>query len=266
MLYACACGTGFRAGGLAPLTPECFDLDARLPHRHAAGPLRQVEAGQGAAPAAGPGRGPAGVPRRPAQRQARLARHLVRARRRRRDAPPRPGRCRHPLRGRGARRPGVRRLPQPAPLLPDRPRPVGGGPAGSTGTRRPLERPRSPPATPASASASQAGAVGKLPAMLPGPTAKPPAPEDRGAASAYVQLTFAAGSGGGVARTGDDNSPEGSAAGNKRKPLRGNTSEDSRGLLMARDDAPPTGLEPVTDGLENRPSGGFQLGFRGFRG
>ena len=25
-LYACACGTGFRAGGLDSLTPECFDL------------------------------------------------------------------------------------------------------------------------------------------------------------------------------------------------------------------------------------------------
>src|SRR5262249_56201658 len=25
-LYALACGTGFRAGGLAALTPECFDL------------------------------------------------------------------------------------------------------------------------------------------------------------------------------------------------------------------------------------------------
>jgi integrase len=30
-LYATACGTGFRAGGLASLTPECFDLDGGLP-------------------------------------------------------------------------------------------------------------------------------------------------------------------------------------------------------------------------------------------
>lgn len=30
-LYACACGAGFRAGGLAGLTPECFGLDAEVP-------------------------------------------------------------------------------------------------------------------------------------------------------------------------------------------------------------------------------------------
>ncbi len=30
-LYACACGTGFRAGGLSGLTPECFDLGGRTP-------------------------------------------------------------------------------------------------------------------------------------------------------------------------------------------------------------------------------------------
>jgi hypothetical protein len=30
-LYAVACGTGFRAGGLASLTPESFDLDAEAP-------------------------------------------------------------------------------------------------------------------------------------------------------------------------------------------------------------------------------------------
>jgi integrase len=30
-LYACACGTGFRAGGLAGLTPECFDLAGDVP-------------------------------------------------------------------------------------------------------------------------------------------------------------------------------------------------------------------------------------------
>jgi integrase len=31
VLYATACATGFRAGGLAGLTPECFDLDGRTP-------------------------------------------------------------------------------------------------------------------------------------------------------------------------------------------------------------------------------------------
>ncbi len=31
VLYATACGTGFRAGGLAGLIPECFDLDGRSP-------------------------------------------------------------------------------------------------------------------------------------------------------------------------------------------------------------------------------------------
>ena len=31
MLYATACGTGFRAGGLASLTPECFNLDDLRP-------------------------------------------------------------------------------------------------------------------------------------------------------------------------------------------------------------------------------------------
>jgi integrase len=31
VLYATACGTGFRAGGLAGLTPECFDLDGDFP-------------------------------------------------------------------------------------------------------------------------------------------------------------------------------------------------------------------------------------------
>ncbi len=30
-LYACACGTGFRAGALASLTPESFDLDGEVP-------------------------------------------------------------------------------------------------------------------------------------------------------------------------------------------------------------------------------------------
>src|SRR5262249_33520500 len=30
-LYALACGTGFRAGGLSRLTPECFDLDTQPP-------------------------------------------------------------------------------------------------------------------------------------------------------------------------------------------------------------------------------------------
>lgn len=30
-LYALACGTGFRASALASLTPECFDLEARVP-------------------------------------------------------------------------------------------------------------------------------------------------------------------------------------------------------------------------------------------
>lgn len=30
-LYLMACGTGFRAGGLASLTPECFDLDGTVP-------------------------------------------------------------------------------------------------------------------------------------------------------------------------------------------------------------------------------------------
>src|SRR5262249_3432570 len=30
-LYACACATGFRAGGLASLTPESFDLEGGLP-------------------------------------------------------------------------------------------------------------------------------------------------------------------------------------------------------------------------------------------
>jgi integrase len=30
-LYAAACGTGFRAGGLASLTPECFGLAGRMP-------------------------------------------------------------------------------------------------------------------------------------------------------------------------------------------------------------------------------------------
>jgi integrase len=30
-LYALACGTGFRAGALGSLTPECFDLDAQPP-------------------------------------------------------------------------------------------------------------------------------------------------------------------------------------------------------------------------------------------
>jgi len=30
-LYALACGTGFRAGGLGSLTPECFDLDGPVP-------------------------------------------------------------------------------------------------------------------------------------------------------------------------------------------------------------------------------------------
>src|SRR5262249_26959179 len=31
VLYAAACGTGFRASGLASLTPESFDLDAEPP-------------------------------------------------------------------------------------------------------------------------------------------------------------------------------------------------------------------------------------------
>src|SRR5215468_153728 len=30
-LYALACGSGFRAGGLAALTPECFELDSEPP-------------------------------------------------------------------------------------------------------------------------------------------------------------------------------------------------------------------------------------------
>src|SRR5262249_58368126 len=115
-------------------------------------PPRQEPQDEGAAPAGRRRRAAARLPRRPPRRSAGLGRDVGALPGGRRHAAARPRRGGHPLQRRGPRRPAVRRLPRPAPFVPDaggagRHRPAhlaGAGRALDAGPRGPLLAP--PPA------------------------------------------------------------------------------------------------------------------------
>jgi hypothetical protein len=88
-------------------------------------------------------------------------------------------------------------------------------------------------------------AVGRLPTMLAGP---PDAPG--GGESTHVPLTFGADSSGGFAMAADDGGREATSAGAEPNPLSGKVTDGGRVRLMATDEAPPAGIEPATGRLE----------------
>jgi hypothetical protein len=90
-----------------------------------------------------------------------------------------------------------------------------------------------------------AGAVGKIPAALPG--------------GAYLALTKAPDSGGGLGRTGEDSGAKSDLSADVRKTLAGwelSPREDSRG--MVKQEAPP-GFEPGMADLQSAGLAVFSL-------
>ena len=86
-----------------------------------------------------------------------------------------------------------------------------------------------------------AGAIDKLPTMLSAQPIEEPA---------YLQLTFAADSGGGVPIVNECETPNIPTAGITTNPFSGKAIDSERVPPTTPDKAPPAGIEPATGGLE----------------